>query len=674
MRKNNGFSLIEVLIAAVIVSVGVTALTVLQSKLAISYQGSELTQVANQLATDKLNDLRQLNSIHGFFAGPSYVQIQPNAGGTIPAGPTQIVLNPEQNIDHTFDLSWTVATQFFVDSDNDEQADVWIDENEINTPELNSHLTQRKQVVVNVTWTDPIGRTKQVLQKGTVIPVYRYTHKLELNQLEQTVIMPIVTASVESMVSQVSQERHRAIEHLALPQIFSTDLTSVTTLTLQRQQIDNKLIQIREFNTLACACQLLGEGQGKTPAGYQLQGNRLIPVKGVWTTKPIAKAIDGQPPLCDICCRDHHDTLPMLNSRNGYRQQQRAPHSHYALNTHGRYIKAQQVGDKYDEVCRLRRDNGIFELTYDWHAIQSVILKSKMDEDLQSSYQDFVADSLKSYVLGLPMPQSPFRSTLAVNGSEQQLQNRTLYIDPIANSDHDYISQQLNSQQLGWQSLLSFYDIDTTLQTQWRTSAPDIISISNQSLNVSIDIDSHEFGSFSRGKLTGINAGQANVIANRLFGNDGLLAVSAIEPLSQRHLIQIEHRRASYLPTPGLSRMSGLIHCIDNRFNTPRICNLHEHNNVDYVDLAPLIITITATPQTCAQHFPLSAATASFTCPDVTSLWQGQITANTTQLSIATEVFWLSPDGQRIDNHSANVSQSSLNTTEGQYQLVIQLN
>ena len=166
-----GFSLIEVMIASLIIMLGVTGFVTLQSAYMRSDADTNLRQVALQLAQEKFDDLRQFEVVETTAGVSAYNDIANNAGGTIASGPVDVTIGSDGK-SYQFVRSWTVADQYFVDTSGDGVEDTWMDAATLGAMGGAIPVTPaQKQVTVTVGWADIDGNNLTVAMDGNFAPV-----------------------------------------------------------------------------------------------------------------------------------------------------------------------------------------------------------------------------------------------------------------------------------------------------------------------------------------------------------------------------------------------------------------------------------------------------------------------------------------------------------------------
>jgi len=170
MYRVNGFTLIEVSVASLIIMLGVTGYVTLQSEYVIADTRLNLRGVALAIAQEKLTDLvyfQQLSHVEGVS---SYQNIANNVGGSIPAGERDVILSSEVDL-QTYDTQWEVENLYYVDTNFDGIADSWA---KVGAPFFPVDLPRHadlKNVHIIVTWLDINGDSKQIDMFGSIAPI-----------------------------------------------------------------------------------------------------------------------------------------------------------------------------------------------------------------------------------------------------------------------------------------------------------------------------------------------------------------------------------------------------------------------------------------------------------------------------------------------------------------------
>ncbi|WP_158967092.1 prepilin-type N-terminal cleavage/methylation domain-containing protein [Paraglaciecola sp. L3A3] len=172
MQANNqGFSLVEVLVASLIIMLGVTGYVTLQTEYVVADRNLNLRNIATQLADDKIQDLVYFQQLLPVAGKRVYNNIKSNLGGNIPAGVTSVQLSLEKADVHSFELYWTVADLYYIDSDFDGVADIWVKVGDSLMPSVLPLYADIKMVSVNILWTDIEGQPQKLALSTNIAPI-----------------------------------------------------------------------------------------------------------------------------------------------------------------------------------------------------------------------------------------------------------------------------------------------------------------------------------------------------------------------------------------------------------------------------------------------------------------------------------------------------------------------
>lgn len=161
----------EVLVASLIIMVGVTGYVTLQTEYVVADRHLNLRRLAMQLAEEKLNDLSFYEQLIASKSGRTYKGITNNNGGNITAGPRLIPLSNNTGDTHQFEISWQVTDLYYVDSDFDQIADLWVTKGHSLFPKLLPNFSHLKMVVVEVKWLDLDGIVQKIVINSYIPPL-----------------------------------------------------------------------------------------------------------------------------------------------------------------------------------------------------------------------------------------------------------------------------------------------------------------------------------------------------------------------------------------------------------------------------------------------------------------------------------------------------------------------
>lgn len=423
-RGEAGFSLIEVLIAVVILSFGVLALTALQTKLIQSSAEAKAQSVALALAKDRLEEMRGFQCVAS--CGQSYL-------GLTSGSDTQNDSNGDLG-GVNFRRSWTVkryvlpvgGTTFCEAGSSGACAGV------TNTSTLSASFApnnEYKVIDVRVAWNDATGAERVVAMEDAIAgldPVDSARNRrnrgarprgpevIIVDPSSEDGVIPIAigdgseTAATNPKPVNVNRAGSDAIE------------TRFEVLTYAALSGDRAVAQSRvETTVVGCECSFATTtNKGYRPTywdGYRYAPPLQNTTNAVARTKNVV-----QSRYCDACCRDHHDAgasgpkfSPRLTS-----------HQHY-LKQSG-VLQAVTTGD-YAESCRLIRVDGVFrvaaDLSNDYYNLLATESNfsgpapSTSNPDAVAGYQGFVLDYVNGRFVPSVVPGSQSSAQTAYNNN-----------------------------------------------------------------------------------------------------------------------------------------------------------------------------------------------------------------------------------------------------------------
>ncbi|MDU0356078.1 prepilin-type N-terminal cleavage/methylation domain-containing protein [Paraglaciecola aquimarina] len=170
-NKSEGFTLVEVLVASAVIMLGVTGYVSLQSEYVIADRNLNLRNLASQLATDKIQDLRFFECLMTTQGMYSFNDISSNTGGKIAPGRKNVVLSLSEGDTHEFDVYWQVIDLYYVDSDLDNIADTWVSSGNVLMPTDLPLYADMKTVTVNLSWKNAENQSQTLSVLGHIAPV-----------------------------------------------------------------------------------------------------------------------------------------------------------------------------------------------------------------------------------------------------------------------------------------------------------------------------------------------------------------------------------------------------------------------------------------------------------------------------------------------------------------------
>jgi len=363
IRNGRGFSLIEVMIAVVVLSTGLLALAALQANLVRTAADSKARSRVAALVSSHMDAMRA----GGYDGAKSMAATGCASGNDVCQAQTEGAVG-----------GLTIA-------------------HEVNEVALNA-TAHYKTVRMVAQWTDAGGQARS-LSMNTVLsptaldssatlvdkdlsgdsakqPIVRTTNPATPGMIPIAVSATDSTAATNPRPELLSQGNNSSITG-----------TKFDVLTYTNESGGNAQIQRRvETTVIACTCQY-GAGGSNLPTIYQQAqwpaiwtGERYDIYKPDSSTlkPPGATALTGpasgveQSPLCTECCRDHHDsdrTDVAKFDPERVLQQGEAVDSHYTRDKNGDLVLADASNKgTYEESCRMIRVDGLWRTAADMYS------------------------------------------------------------------------------------------------------------------------------------------------------------------------------------------------------------------------------------------------------------------------------------------------------------------
>ena len=398
--RHAGFSLLEVLVAVVVLSFGLLALASLQGSLFKTSAETKAQSVALGLATEKLEFFRGYSSYNDYLAN-----IDSGSDAAVTVGGV------------SYTRSWTVKRYAYpvaggnftlLASNTAALAATYAVNNEF------------KRILVDVTWKDAQNLDQRVSLEDAIGAVdpgdSRKIGKLlsgatprgpevriyDPSQQQQGVI-PIAIGGDTSCSGGACAA---ATNPKPLVNGANVIETRFDVMTYSGVSGNTAIAQSRvETSVLGCSCDY-----GNAPTDTTIRGKRptywngyryVVPESTTYVPPAgVLASATNQSALCTICCRDHHDpaSLPAGSAKFDPRN---ATHSagHFLLNPSTGALGTQKLTGTYTEACRVIRVGGEFRVAADTYDDYTNLLATKNDNSTTAylptatattNYQNFV--------------------------------------------------------------------------------------------------------------------------------------------------------------------------------------------------------------------------------------------------------------------------------------------
>lgn len=547
--NQRGFSLIEVMLAVLVLSIGILAVSKLQTSLIRSGSDANHRAVAASIAQKKINDLRRfiyittsvlptpivewdsldVNSVTSlkYPVSLAFAHIETDKGGRIQAG--DILSGGD-----TYELRWTSEDYTYPTT------------NSIATLAGVSDDIAFKKVHVVVQWNGVGDSINNVVSFDTILDSYSFVN----TDLASTTVTPgtggpVVKynplAAPDVIDIDVGDGKERQTTK-PLPTVLGggdNTMVDFTVVTYRPNGSDFIANREEEFKTVDCKCDLSASTAFAYPPGHILwdgadRDDNVLPKIDKATATETNNDPDAELP-CEICCRDHHDdTASAIKYVAGTTT---GDHPHYKANG-----AVASSGDEYVESCRLKRIDGVFRVFQDWSLKDITVMERASLTDgspLQSDYvnyqKDFILQSVASAGTGIAKPV--LRSPVTMSTNEvSQFEARGVYIDNVYDASGNenpasYLTYVASASKIERLERIPFAEVNLSLLANWSSSDDANVDVSDDSAITLVDPDNDYYGSYSRGLVTALTAlSSADITAAIRDDNHGLTQVNAIAP------------------------------------------------------------------------------------------------------------------------------------------------
>lgn len=475
--RARGFSLIEALIAIVVLSFGMLALAALQTSLFRAGAEAKARSNAMAIAQDALEGARSFAFTHApipTYTSNTYTALETEAlAATTTAGVTykgcrQVVRYVFDEASGKFVAANTVDYSVTASGGN---ITVTCSEAVTTVTPFNPARPEFKQVSVAVVWPGATGEVKAIQITDTISSVSPSDSAMVLKSPDNSTPGPsiYITPPGGTGVVPIAIGTNEAGEDIAAassnpkPEQFVDDMSAVTNFTVQTfsgdMSSDSVLLnRQQQVSVASCICSQTGAVSSTSNVAY---GPTIWNGKQQAYTeppaiigKPVADAIVASSDseilsVCTTCCRDHHDAEIVKQPvsfdpyrPDAYRDPSGDDHLHYGYEKSGstyvldtRLLAGAATNNEYVEACRLVRVNGRFRVTVDsWMNYMSVIPMNEgvpptgfQDSSFVDVYSNFVSGYITEALATVPgnYPAAPLQ------GPSTALVNTASYFDTV---------------------------------------------------------------------------------------------------------------------------------------------------------------------------------------------------------------------------------------------------
>jgi prepilin-type N-terminal cleavage/methylation domain-containing protein len=573
LKNQRGFSILEVLFAMVVLSIALLSIARMHALVTLDGGYSKARGIAVNLAQEKLDDLRAFTSVNTGCTAPvfCFTEIGANAGGRENSDGTLVIRSGDVPVGNTtYNRTWAVTDYY--------RCGISAPSTTNCTSPYTKSYPDFKVVVMTVAWTDEQGTARSVVMRATIhasgivseanvlaAPYGGGGPKVSYHPIGVPDAVP-VPVNVGGTKQKESSKPVPDVSTSGKSKLVSFDVVTYDT----SQSLGGgtyKTLRRETFYTVNCVCRY-ASGTSSQPTASRLvwDGTDLTTKVGGSVQKAYGVAHrtgtnsdPNQPAECDTCCAEHHDS----ESSDYAKYDPDRPGSDYyttgnAEGDHKHYwwtsVGHPELGltavngnanDVYLESCRFSKVNGIDYLWQDWRMVDLTAFDYNYLQNSTNltAYQNYLVDKVKheekvdgaasgASVTATTNPTKPTgRNFTIIQGELRQILGRAVYLDKIYKSssptelDNDYyaaIEAKINAS-TDWLLYVPFYEANITLLDDWSSSNYANVPVTMQKVNTISDPATNYYGSYSRGRVTGLTAGTTETISTRaLISNSGL--------------------------------------------------------------------------------------------------------------------------------------------------------
>lgn len=401
-RNARGFSLIEVMIAVIVLAVGLLSLAALQGELFRSGAEAKARANAATIAQQVIEDARTF----GFTVAPD-VDYVGNTYSSLVTDEWDVL--DVSGIDFNVDRE---VIRYRYDEATGTFAENAVDPFSIGVPEF-------KMVRVNVSWTSATGEEKSIQMADSIAAISPADVAKVMEGPSESAQGPTVWIEPPNKdnpraVPIAVGDNQSAASSNPTPEQFIEDVSAVTKFSVLSftGSIDGDEVQLTrklDMAAASCVCQEGGSSTSTNPAyeptvwnGVQLayQEPGTVPIGTATGTAIVANADSEIEPICTICCRDHHVDDDRSPAPDPWRAEQGdSVADHYGYGTQGNsydigggLLPTSDTDGLYLDACQLTRVAGRMRMMVD--ASQASLVTTPLD-DAGTGYR--IADFITHY-------------------------------------------------------------------------------------------------------------------------------------------------------------------------------------------------------------------------------------------------------------------------------------
>ncbi|HSM68326.1 MAG TPA: prepilin-type N-terminal cleavage/methylation domain-containing protein, partial [Xanthomonadales bacterium] len=294
---HRGFTLLEIMISVLIISVGLVALANLQTKLSRYSATAKQRTLAVNLAEQQIETMQAISVLGGTGAGACATE--PGAFDDLAACTSGITVDSGSG---AFTMTWTVS-EFLQNADGTTEA--YVAAANLRRPDL-------KLITIKVAWVDGQGAQQDIelsdiVDATSIFNTGRIHARIESKEPPKTVFNPTEFPGVVDISIGGEKLKGSTTPEPTIKNKGNIVITSFDVVTYLQSGTQAYLERREEFKVLNCFCQLnAGLGTGREPTVWD--GKKYASGANVSKrTGQVSTLESGQLAACEICCNDHHD-------------------------------------------------------------------------------------------------------------------------------------------------------------------------------------------------------------------------------------------------------------------------------------------------------------------------------------------------------------------------------
>ena len=569
-KKSRGFSLIEVLIAVVVLATGLMALAALQGSLTRNSAEAKVRGRVTAMLSARMDQLRSMG-YDGVAADNGTTTSAENCVASV--RPWLCAAGKEAALDQLSISQGVTVWSGTIGGANFSAA----------PPADPTTDPQFKRVQLSATWNDSTGAPHTVSMSSDISALALRSSLIPPpDPTSASNVRPVVrqddpteTGMIPIAIGDGSQTAATNPKPIVVGRNNTLIETKFNVLTYQIAGGAAQVQQRVETTVVGCRCKYGNQGQltgvfsqnfrptywdgtrYKVPQMLDRNNSSLRPISG-----PVGEGatdrVNPQSDLCTDCCRDHHDAATDTVKFDPFRTDS---HGHYSKSDLTAVVQPVSGGE-YNEACRVIRVDGFWRVAtdarvehFDYIGTGPAIVDQGPDPTYSSAYQTFVVDYLRNRFVGpdtglsadARYAQTPLKKpgSIAISVGDKRYQHtHGLLIDRIEPEAQAKIAAKVASCPDSTTDkadcilpFVPFTTINLTELSQYLPSNDQVISVLNGGTNFNDP-------AILQGQVTGLTTapqGTTSVTANATIklSNTGLAGVLPIDP-----------QDAIVLPTP----------------------------------------------------------------------------------------------------------------------------